>query len=122
MGVEPLEVVADSETENATVTPEVVYDFDQAVAEVDEQFFAFKYGGEDFRATLSPDAGDILKWMEHGSRVEAVPQLLRCFLSEEDYQRMISLKGNKWPKMEALVNKLATELGGQSDAEGNPPS
>lgn len=90
-------------------------DFDQAVSEIEDRFVKFQFAGEAFEINLNVPAGKILKWMEHGNRLEAIPALLRTFLSNEDYDRLIGTNAN-WAKMEALVTWLAEELGGQGNS------
>ncbi len=101
--------------------PDLEYeDFDAAYAEAEaeERPYGFKYGGEKFIADLNPDAGALLTWMRHGSQIEAIPQLLLCFLVEEDVERILKMRGNKWAKAEGLIERLAKEMTGGE--EGKP--
>ena len=85
-------------------------DFDDAVDEVEDRWAEFRFEGEDFKVNLNVEAGPLLRWMESANKVEGIPQLLKTFLDEDDYERLLST-GAKWPKMESLVTWLAEELG-----------
>ncbi len=85
-------------------------DFDDAVAEVEERRTSFQFAGEMYEVDLNVDGGSILRWMEHADKIEAIPQLLRTFLGDEDYER-ITDAGVEWSRYEALVSWLASELG-----------
>ena len=40
-----------------------------------------------------------------------------CFLSEEDVEKILTMRGNKWAKAEGLIERLAREMTGE---EGKP--
>lgn len=103
--------------------PELEYeDFDAAYAESEAETrpFGFIYGGEKFVADLNPDAGALLTWMRHGSKIESIPQMLLCFLNEEDVDRILSMRGNKWAKAEGLLERLAKEMSGGDEGKAEP--
>lgn len=96
-------------------------DFDAAWEEAggdDEEIIReFKLGDEMFEAHLSPNAGDILEWMSNTNRLEAIPQLMRTFLSSEDYERLIKTlkaKNLAWQRLEPVISWLAEEMAGGS--------
>lgn len=89
------------------------FDFDAAVGEVEPNLFSFKYEGADYTVDLNVDAGKLLVFLEASDTVRALPQLLRLFLNEEQYNQIVT-SGAVWPKMELLVNKFTEALGGGS--------
>lgn len=90
-----------------------LFDFDAAVAEIEERPYSFLYGGNTYDIDLNVDAGLLLRWMEHADSVKAIPGMLRVFLDDEQFDQ-ITQPGQPWQKMELVVNMLAEELGGGS--------
>lgn len=84
--------------------------FDDAVEEEAERMTKFQFGGEAFEVDLNAKAGDILKWLDSAGTSQAVGNLLRTFLTEEDYERLLQTKAS-WAKMEQLVLWLVQEMG-----------
>lgn len=92
------------------------YDFDAAVGEIEPRLFSFKYEGEEYTVDLNVDAGKLLLFLEASDSVRALPQLLRLFLSDEQYAS-ITKSGARWQKMELLVGKFTEALGQGSDGD-----
>ena len=84
--------------------------FDDAVIEVEDRKTKFTFEGETYEVSLNVKAGPLLRWMESASRVEGIPKLLKLFLGDEDYERILDSDA-EWAKLEALVLWLAQELG-----------
>ncbi len=99
--------------EPADNTTNEVYDFDAAVGEVEAKPFTFKYEGDEYTIDLAVEAGPMLVWMESADTIRAIPALLRIFLDDAQFKQIME-SGAKFQKMEALVSKLAEELGGGS--------
>ena len=90
-----------------------VYDFDAAVGEIEDRPFTFKFEDDEYEINLNVDAGKMLLWMESADTIRAIPALLRVFLDDAQFKQIME-SGAKFQKMEALVSKLAEELGGGS--------
>ena len=90
-----------------------VHDFDAAVGEIEDRPYSFMYGGNQYDIDLNVDAGRLLRWMENADKIQAIPGMLRVFLSEEQFDQ-ITEPGETWQKMEMVVNRLAEELGSGS--------
>lgn len=94
-------------------------DYDEAVAELEDKWFEFRFGGEDFKANLNIDGGLMLRWLERSTdRVNgaaALPELLRHVMAD-DYDRLLATK-QPWPKYEALMLDVFEHLGGSGNAE-----
>jgi len=95
-------------------------DFDAAYAEAESEVrpYGFIYGGKKFVADLNPDAGALLTWMKHGSAVEAIPQLLLCFLDQDDVDIILEKGRGKWAKAEGLIERLLKSMTGGDEDEG----
>jgi hypothetical protein len=97
------------------------YDFDAAVGEIEPRLFSFKYEEGEYTVDLNVDAGKLLLFLEASDSVRALPQLLRLFLSDEQYAKLTE-SGAKWQKLELLIAKFTTALGqgqGDEDDSGN---
>ena len=94
-------------------------DYDEAVAELEEKWFEFRFGGEDFKANLNIDGGLMLRWMEQSAnredRAGAIPAMLRHVLGN-DYERLLKTK-QPWSKYESLMLDIFTALGGSGNVE-----
>lgn len=97
-------------------------DFDKAVSEIEDRWTDFQFAGEMYHINLNVDGGEILKWMEEGSKIQAIPKLLQTFLGDKDYERIVNASrvpgepkkeagGIEWSRYESLVEWLAEELG-----------
>jgi hypothetical protein len=84
-------------------------DFDAAVAEVEDRYAKFQYGGETFEADLNVSAGALLTWMESGGSAESIPGLLRVFFDQDEYDRLVAID-EPWSKMEQVMLWLVGEL------------
>lgn len=89
---------------------ELFFDFDQAVGEITPRLFSFLYEGKKYTVDLNVDAGKLLVWFESADSVKALPKLLHAFLSDEQYESIVT-SGAKWQKLELLVTRFAEELG-----------
>lgn len=101
-------------------------DYDSAVAEIEERWYEFRFGGEDFKANLNIDGGLMLSWLDRSSQVDkaqALPELLRHVLGDGDYDRLIKTR-QQWNKYEALMLDIFQELGGlgNEDSPSTPGS
>lgn len=101
-------------------------DFDAAKAEVEDRWTKFQFAGEMYEVNLNVDGGEILTWMEEGSKIQAIPKLLQTFLGMDDYKRIVNSSrvpgepkkdagGVEWSRYEALVEWLAEELAGSGN-------
>ena len=89
-------------------------DFDAAASEIEKREAIFRMGGEEFKVRLDLPAGKILRWMERGAEgIEQLPTLIRMFLSDEDYERLLDLDVS-WAQMQELVDWFIKELAGNA--------
>lgn len=95
---------------------ELFFDFDQAIGELEPRLYSFLYEGEKYTIDLNVDGGRLLLWMEHADTIKALPHLLRVFLNEDQFDKIMA-SGAVWPKLELLVSKLAEQLGSGTDGD-----
>lgn len=89
-------------------------DYDEAVAEVDGNWFEFKFGGKDFRANMNVDGALVLRWMSDANSIRSIPPLLIGVLGEDQYKELLAT-GQPWHKYEALITDIFAKLGGRGN-------
>lgn len=89
-------------------------DFDAADREVEDRPVGFRVAGEDFSANLNTNAGEMLRWMRSGSRIESIPAMLVALLGEPEYERMeaaLIKEGTTYVVLEEVILWLAEQMG-----------
>lgn len=91
-------------------------DYDQAINEVEDKWYEFRFGGEDFKVNLNVDGALVLRWMENSSNMAAIVSLTKELMGEDDYKRLLGT-GQSWPKYEMLLTDFFTMIGGPGNVQ-----
>ena len=76
-------------------------DYDAAEDEVEDAWWQFRFGGEDFKVNLNVDGAAILRWMRNSRNPGAIAVLLQEIMGD-DYDRLLATK-QPWKKYEMLL-------------------